>query len=692
MGGMPWQVYSGNPSWASLPAMRTLTAPGGFGTIRRCVGSSAGHYERACYHPLLLFNQFGDLETLNMTVRISSVDGLRCLAVLAVLAFHISPTNVTGGYLGVDLFFVISGFVVTKTLTENRPAIRKFYLRRFYRLAPSAAITVIATLVIYRQIGDGILTPSDIESATSTLIAASNVYFMRHSSYFDATLQDNPFLHFWSLSVEEQFYVIWPVTLAVIGGYNFLKKCFFVIFLAFISLFIFIVHTNAAFYLMPARAYQFCTGALICIGMKERGWRLSSFWLYGSVISSIVVFLINDEKQEWIYGGLAPTTIFALSVLSAASAPRNWMLGFAPVQWIGRASYSIYLIHWPIIVATYIIYSRTVEAQLLAAALSIFGGFMLYFWVERPFNHQPEKAVIDSRFLRISASTGAPALGIFTLIFVGYLGWTYHPHQTSPIIDAPVSASDSANGTSFDETKQYRDEAIKKWVQCFTFEVGRLQGDKRYKLVADLDIGHCTHGKDLILADSTGLVAVPFIATIYKNSDFAQLNSPGCQMQVESKSDDCGKMNLLRLSLLTAEGCRYGHVFLAFDWTSYNATQLNLLFEKIASSGCSFVVLDQLPRFVQIPSRIIAAGAGSQLNLRRYLAFGLDDAKKSLVTIAKDHRNISLLDWSPLNWSGALPATTEAGEPIYSDDYHYTWAGIEWLIKGYFKNVVSLQP
>lgn len=141
---------------------------------------------------------------------ILTIDGLRSLAIAAVLIFHADKTLLPSGYLGVDLFFVISGFVVTRSLAIRNVSYGRFLAARFYRLAPAAAATVLLTFAVFSVTSADLLSIEHKVTGSAAVIALSNFYLMFQNSYFDSAVQGNPFLHFWSLSVEEQFYLVWP--------------------------------------------------------------------------------------------------------------------------------------------------------------------------------------------------------------------------------------------------------------------------------------------------------------------------------------------------------------------------------------------------------------------------------------------------------------------------------------------------
>ncbi|WP_028302540.1 acyltransferase family protein [Oceanospirillum beijerinckii] len=195
------------------------------------------------------------------------IDGLRALAVLLVLGFHLNLELISGGHIGVDAFFVLSGFLITSILVEqisqNQFSIRQFYLRRIQRLFPALYTTVLLTFIAAAFI----LLPNNFEqfarSAIAAIFSLSNVLFWAESGYWDIASESKPLLHTWSLGVEEQFYLVWPVLLLVLIRLKLpvLRILTAITALGFLlSYFYSQFDLSGAFYLLPARVFQFSAG------------------------------------------------------------------------------------------------------------------------------------------------------------------------------------------------------------------------------------------------------------------------------------------------------------------------------------------------------------------------------------------------------------------------------------------------
>jgi peptidoglycan/LPS O-acetylase OafA/YrhL len=604
-----------------------------------------------------------------MTQRNHAIDGLRALAVLAVLLFHVDKQVLSGGYLGVDLFFVISGYVVSKNLRCTRSSYFAFLGRRFYRLFPAAAFTILATVGLFSLTGSGLLSKDHIFSALSAMFAVSNFYFMTHSSYFSTALEGNPFLHFWSLSVEEQFYLIWPLLILCFRQWKFAWIFIFVALLTLLSWGFFTFFATEAFYFMPARAFQFGAGALIAFVDERHLKNIPKPALPLTLMIALGLMAINDGTLTWIFGVFFPTLIFTLLVASAAADSNNRFLSVAFIQLIGRASYSIYLAHWPIVVYIAVMFGLDLTAKIFAIALSLILGFALFYFVERPFNVLPPR--LNQLRGWAAPSLMAAAVGMTSALA---LAPTHRPTS-----DTVASSVERAVNAQFERTRDVRAAATRKMWMCNTYEEGRRRGEVQYKLLADLPLDTCLVGQKLLLADSTGEAATGFLATLWETDDFGQLHGAGCGFDIIPLRPDCDRHNALRQQLLTAQPCRYTQVVLAFKLGRYTPERLARISALLRNSTCKIKILSPLPVFTMSPPQIVAAH-GPATDLTNWLVPSLHVAQASLSEMLKSLSNTEIFSWSPLDWAPSrLPAMTENGKPIYRDIYHFTPDGKDWL-------------
>jgi len=307
-----------------------------------------------------------------------AIDGLRAIAILLVVTFHAGVPQISGGFLGVDIFFVISGFLITGLLVREFAAtgridILNFFGRRTRRLLPALAVVLLLTLcaaaVLLVPVGQQ---QNLAQSAIAASGFAANVYFWRgQSNYFASTAEELPLLHLWTLAVEEQFYIVWPITMVavavvarrwarearpwiivvLIGGsaVSFLASCWFAL-----------SHVTATFYMTPFRAWEFGLGALLALafrgiaGRKEKAAMSSAGGVLVAVgLAAVFVAAISLSGNTFpgvaaVLPVLGTATIIAGIQLDASAAPVRF-LASAPMVAIGKLSYSWYLWHWPLL-------------------------------------------------------------------------------------------------------------------------------------------------------------------------------------------------------------------------------------------------------------------------------------------------------------------------------------------------------
>lgn len=290
------------------------------------------------------------------------VDGLRAIAVLVIFAFHLNLTGFAGGFVGVDIFFVISGYVILRSILPDLEsgsfALRDFFIRRMRRILP--ALTVVVAAVV--AAGSVILSPAELkelaESALATLAFGANFYFHDRTGYFASAAHARPLLHMWSLSIEEQFYILVPLLLAVLARRRALSAAKVLLILAIVSFGYALIATTIseknAFYMPMARFWELAVGG--CVAVVERRWGLvrrgsSTVAILGllGIAASVVLLDGGYGGPQWNIVSVVSTA----AVIAAGAAGRGPVaaaLASRPMVTLGRLSYSIYLVHWPLIV------------------------------------------------------------------------------------------------------------------------------------------------------------------------------------------------------------------------------------------------------------------------------------------------------------------------------------------------------
>ena len=360
------------------------------------------------------------------------IDGLRAIAVVSVLLFHVGFLRFRGGFVGVDIFFVISGFLITGIIRREAAtgtfSFRRFYVRRLRRLFPALAATVLLTLVASAAFFAPDLFQSVGASSVAAILSVSNIYFWLDSGYFDVGNSVKPLLHTWSLGVEEQFYLVWPVILAFAVRRGVAAPALVVLFVGSLAAGVLLpVDPSATFYLMPFRVYELALGGLMVFVVERvrlRGVVLEACLLLALVLMAYAVLTFR-ETTPYPMNGLVPSVGAALAIL-AGTAPVLGIVLRNPVSvFIGLISYSVYLVHWPIVVLyRYVVgaeLGRGEQVGLLVAA--ILGGYALHWLVERRFRYARPTSTGARRFVlaSVGVATVVTALGLHAAA----TGWTW---------------------------------------------------------------------------------------------------------------------------------------------------------------------------------------------------------------------------------------------------------------------------
>lgn len=331
-----------------------------------------------------------------------------------------------GGFLGVDIFFIISGFLITSIISRemdrNEFSILTFYRRRTVRIFPALFVLLGSVLVA----GCLIQLPMELKRSTDAVMAASgflsNVYYWRAVDYFGGFAETRPLLHTWSLGVEEQFYIFYPLLLLAVRRFwaGHLRTILWVLVLAsFAGAFLLArFDDSAAFYLLPSRAWQLGLGGLIAIGafpkVERQGVRNLLCVAALGMIGASILFVTEDWliPAPW---ALPASLGAALLIAYGDGAATHGLLALPPMRWIGAISYSLYLWHWPIIAFYRLQYGITLTPfdTVLLIGASIAAGATSYYFIEQPvlrrWRNGPSKPIV--------------AIGVATVLTFVALAW-----------------------------------------------------------------------------------------------------------------------------------------------------------------------------------------------------------------------------------------------------------------------------
>jgi peptidoglycan/LPS O-acetylase OafA/YrhL len=377
------------------------------------------------------------------------IDGLRAVAIIPVLFFHAGVAGFSGGFVGVDVFFVISGYVIALSLLNDlendRFSIWRFYSRRIRRIFPALFVTLIVASVAACVL----FLPSFLldfwKSLLATSVFLSNMYFWKASGYFQPDALFSPLLHTWSLAVEEQYYLFMPVATWLI--YRFFGRRWLTMFglaiLASLILSAYATQTapTANFYFLPTRAWELLIGAALALGnIPVIRSRLLAEILgvagLGAILFAVVTF--DDSTPFPGLSALFPCLGSVLLIYvgkSRVGSLATSLLSLRPMVWIGLISYSLYLVHWPIISFSY--YYRLQKPDAFQASLIIVASVALAYlswrFVEQPIR-RPNPGVTQSRLLAGGVITIAlfAAIGAVGIASKGIIGNPQFVEQTIP--------------------------------------------------------------------------------------------------------------------------------------------------------------------------------------------------------------------------------------------------------------------
>lgn len=371
----------------------------------------------------------------------SDIDTLRAISVLSVVLHHANISGFSGGFVGVDVFFVISGYLITTILirevSEDRFSLLNFYERRARRLLPALFLVLFVTTVIAYCV----LFPKDFDNFGKSLfyvvLFGSNVHFWwtspdTASGYFAPTLEVNPLLHTWSLGVEEQYYLLFPVMLLLC--YRFSKGLFIYIALALFAMSLFASEWsvrfgndfgNAAFYLLQYRFWELLIGALLAWLVINHHHLFSSMSFSVALALRLlgillIVLSLTTYSPKMAFPGVSALLpcVGAVSIIAAGSGSQNplgRLFGLRPVVTVGLISYSLYLWHWPILVYLELVLVRPLQGIELPAyvAVSILVAWVSWRFIERPFRRSEQTSSKQIVLYAIACGVTCMAVGIF---------------------------------------------------------------------------------------------------------------------------------------------------------------------------------------------------------------------------------------------------------------------------------------
>lgn len=641
------------------------------------------------------------------------IDGLRALAVVAVVLFHAS-LKCPGGYVGVDVFFVISGYLITslilRDLHAGRFSLADFWERRARRILPALSVMVLATLLA----GGLLFLPSDYEalgkSAIAQALLAANIFFWRDDStrggYFGPTSEERPLLHTWSLAVEEQFYVFFPLMLLGLFWFKRFRQPRALCWLLFLGVCAGLLlaaygvhrHPGAAFYLLPTRAWELLYGAWIaalpaaCVP-KGRWQREAASWL-GLAAMLLPCWLYSKETPFPGLAALPPCLGAALFIWGngrlagtngSALTSAGRLLALRPVVFVGLISYSLYLWHWPVLVFGKYWWFQPwtpwhYRAGLLMTASVL--AVLSWRWVETPFRRKQIAGTRQAVFRLAGAIT------LFSLLLGGGVVATKGlPGRV------PERAAENEKA-EFDKAA-YGDMQLK---------VEDIQQER----LIPLGIKNATSPiKALLWGDSHAMHTIPAMDALCRELQIAGCAAthgatpPVLDVILYLKAGLKEKTPEFSAAVLNhIKRHKIPHVVLAARWSVYQEFDSSLLETSLANTiqtlheaGCTVWVLQDVPDVDTEAPKALAAQAmfGREITFWQRTAVDHHQKNEVLYRLAKQNLPAVFIDPAPLlldPGSGRYRPHID-GISIYHDDDHLTTRASHALLLPLFREKMA---
>lgn len=624
------------------------------------------------------------------------INGLRAYAVLFVVLFHFGVFGFTGGFVGVDVFFVISGFLMTKIIMDglksNKFSIIQFYTNRAVRIIPALAILCIFLIIA----GWFQLIPTDFKALSKHIIASlffiSNIVYWRESGYFDADAHEKILLHTWSLSVEWQFYLLLPIYLII--AYRLLKNktIYSLIALFLVSLvlahFVSTYRPSASFYLLPTRAWEMVLGGFLYFLPKPNLNKTSKNVLeilgFSAVIASLYLFTA-DTPWSSLYT-LVPTlgTALILYVQNQESIFTNNKI----TQFLGTASYSIYLWHWPIV---YWMFNKNLQENIsfiiFGIATSIVVGYFSAKYIEKGIGNKLKSRTSLKPNLIISGSC-IVVIAISSTIFITQ--------------GANLKIRSAANTPQALLVERYLNEhkniGDAYMLQCDVYSNLTKKG---FNGIDKSCISSIKSEKSIFLwGDSHSQALSLGLRTAFSEQGFSQIGSSGCKASLSETTtlagefkQACDKAN--KLALETIRDLKPNVVVIA-QQNDHDKSDWKSIVMNLTSNGVEKVIIvGALPQWHPSLPKVIIKDANFNSRQSRLNDVGLDtkiiadDKRAEEIVNQLDFNNvsyISLINKMCEERDSKYFCETKAGDNLLQVDYgHLSRQGSIYVVNKYLK-------
>lgn len=595
------------------------------------------------------------------------INGLRAVAVLAVVLFHFQFGDWTsGGFVGVDIFFVISGYLITgvilRGLDEGSFSLAEFYHRRINRILPALFIVFAACVVGSSLLDFQIEAEETARSLFASSLFVSNVLFYFKNDYFNHQSDSNPLLHTWSLSIEEQFYLLFPLLmlatrrwpartrtpmLAALATASFVWSCW-------------MVETDraAAFYLMPSRAWELLLGGLLAsraTSAPSGRWPSEALSALGFVLVLGSVTLIDTALPFPGAVALAPCLGAACIILGGARTSVGRLLGLAPLRYLGLISYSLYLWHWPVLVFYRRIDDPHGIEKIVLPLVCVALAALSYHVIEQPFRTRRRSDA------RMAFAVAAGAITVCATVGVGLVLLTSMLHAT------PAAATSVLSYLRYDMSPKVREGT------CFLTErTGGFRGFRPDECLA----WDRKRRNVMLLGDSYAAHLWPGLKKTYPTVNVLQATASLCKPTLPAQGERRCEDLLAYVMETFLPNHRPDEIIIAARWRAEDLEGLLHTIAALHAFTDRIVVIGPMVEYEQSLPRLLAREIQSN---RVVLAASYQSAvaKEADQTLAAGLVGVSAIYVSlqELLCTPDCQVWASAGKPLQFDFGHLTGAG-----------------
>lgn len=532
------------------------------------------------------------------------IDGLRAISILLVLAYHAFPELIPGGYIGVDIFFVISGYLITKIILEeinNQSfSLLDFYSRRIKRIFPALILVLFSVILV----GWFFLTADELKNLSRHVVAgvffSSNLLLLNEAGYFDASAELKPLLHLWSLGIEEQFYILWPLLLILLKkAKTRLILTLICIGLSFyLNLYLIQESATSSFYLPFSRFWQMWFGAILAMQwdqIKLLIKMVENYFIYfGFFLITLGVVLLSKNSTYPGWWALLPTFGAVFIILSNSESFLNKVLTNKLIVGIGLISYPLYLWHWPILSYLHIANGQapSVQWRIAALILTFILAICTYFIVEKR--------------IRTNSKKYLSVILILLIFVVGTLGYLIHKKNG---FESRYKKIISIDQSFKDDFLRWEDTGLVPNMDCenyFSFP--------NWKVCLQSNNTH--HPTAALIGDSHAFHAYWGVSELFKKNENLILLGQGACLPFVDLSDQLGaakcseSIEKLYKYILAEKSIKTVFISHRFFYINHESTtkqidlferSVNETFNRLISSGKRIVYLKSVPEPVLNP-------------------------------------------------------------------------------------------